>query len=86
LPTPLLALFKTTLRRLEGGPSTVGIVRTFILRLQDERGDRVMASRLRGVVDEVATGSRVTFRSADELVRALLREPHGDTDHTEKEI
>jgi hypothetical protein len=50
-------------------------VRTFIVRLQhdggggDRHGGEVPP--LRGVVDEVATGLRVTFRSAAELVTAL---------------
>jgi len=51
-------------------------VRTFIVRLQEDAGGsgRTDAStrRLRGVVDEVATGLRATFRNDQELVTALL--------------
>jgi hypothetical protein len=51
-------------------------VRTFIVRIREARdgGDRegVTIPRLRGVVDEVATGLRATFRDAHELVAALL--------------
>ncbi len=55
-------------------------MRTFIVRLQHDGGggDRHGGEQhggevppLRGVVDEVATGLRVTFRSAAELVTAL---------------
>ena len=51
-------------------------MRTFIVRLQEDGGgsDRAgaAAARLRGVVDEVATGLRATFRDQQELVNALL--------------
>ena len=51
-------------------------MRTFIVRLQEGQGgsDRTgtAAPRLRGVVDDVATGSRATFRNDQELVIALL--------------
>jgi hypothetical protein len=51
-------------------------VRTFIVRVREARdgGDRGGAAnpRLRGVVDEVATGLRATFRDAQELVAALM--------------
>jgi hypothetical protein len=51
-------------------------VRTFIVRVREPRdgGDRegVTIPRLRGVVDEVATGLRATFRDAQELVTALM--------------
>jgi hypothetical protein len=51
-------------------------VRTFIVRLQEDAGggDRGGAAtpRLRGVVDEVATGLRATFRNQQELVTALM--------------
>jgi hypothetical protein len=48
-------------------------VRTFIVRLlQDASGGPGAARpRLRGVVDEVATGMRTTFRDDQELVTAL---------------
>jgi hypothetical protein len=51
-------------------------VRTFIVRIQEDaegsgRPDAT-ALRLRGVVDEVATGLRATFRNDSELVAALL--------------
>jgi hypothetical protein len=51
-------------------------VRTFIVRLQEDTGDSghasTAATRLRGVVDEVATGLRATFRNDQELVTALV--------------
>ena len=51
-------------------------MRTFIIRLQEDTGDSgrtgADASRLRGVVDEVATGLRATFRNDQELVTALV--------------
>lgn len=51
-------------------------MRTFIIRLQEDTGDSGRASaaghRLRGVVDEVATGLRATFRNDHELVTALV--------------
>src|SRR5579863_9636410 len=51
-------------------------VRTFIIRLQEDTGDSgqtsTAAPRLRGVVDEVATGLRATFRNDQELVTALV--------------
>jgi hypothetical protein len=50
-------------------------VRTFIVRLQEDASGGTTgaaAPRLRGVVDEVATGLRVTFRNDQELVTALV--------------
>jgi hypothetical protein len=51
-------------------------VRTFIIRLQEDAtgsGQQAAAPpRLRGVVDEVATGMRATFRDDGELVTALI--------------
>ena len=51
-------------------------MRTFIIRLQEDTGDSgrmgAAASPLRGVVDEVATGLRATFRNDQELVTALV--------------
>ncbi len=51
-------------------------MRTFIVRLQEEAGgsDRMSTTtlRLRGVVDDVATGTLTTFRNDQELVTALL--------------
>jgi hypothetical protein len=51
-------------------------VRTFIVRVREagDGGDRegVAIPRLRGVVDEVTTGLRATFRDAQELVTALM--------------
>lgn len=50
-------------------------MRTFIIRLHEDTGDSGRTSaagpRLRGVVDEVATGLRATFRNDHELVTAL---------------
>jgi hypothetical protein len=50
-------------------------VRTFIVRLLEEAGGPARpdpaASPLRGVVDEVATGLRATFRNDAELLTAL---------------
>jgi len=51
-------------------------VRTFIIRLQEDTSDSgrtgAAGPRLRGVVDEVATGLRATFRNDHELVAALV--------------
>jgi hypothetical protein len=51
-------------------------VRTFIIRLREDAGDSdrtgAATPRLRGVVDEVATGLRATFRNDRELVTALV--------------
>jgi hypothetical protein len=63
-------------------------VRTFIVRLQEDpagggrtdsrpdgqtdAGTDTATLRLRGVVDEVATGMRATFRNDQELVTALI--------------
>jgi hypothetical protein len=47
---------------------------TFIVRIREtgDGGDRGATNpRLRGVVDEVATGLRATFRDAQELITAL---------------
>jgi hypothetical protein len=49
-------------------------VKTFVVRLHEDAGDDPAdadSPRLRGVVDEVATGLRATFRSELELVAAL---------------
>ena len=50
-------------------------MRTFIVRLQEDAGGGrqpgAAAPRLRGVVDEVATGLRATFRNDSELLTAL---------------
>ena len=54
----------------------VGQVKTFIVRVQEDAGGTGRADseagRLRGVVDEVATGLRATFRNDAELISALL--------------
>ena len=51
-------------------------MRTFIVRLQQDAtgsGQPAAANpRLRGVVDEVATGMRATFRNDRELLTALI--------------
>ena len=51
-------------------------MRTFIVRLQQDADGSgrtgAATARLRGVVDEVATGLRATFRNDQELVAALL--------------
>jgi hypothetical protein len=61
-------------------------VRTFIVRLQHDGGgvDRHDAElpRLRGVMEEVATGLRVTFRSEAELLTALTAALAADTPAT----
>ena len=48
-------------------------MRTFIVRLRQDAsgGPGAARPRLRGVVDEVATGMRTTFRDDQELVTAL---------------
>lgn len=57
-------------------------MRTFIAGLQEDAGGGgatgAAARRLRGVVDEVATGLRATFRTDQELVTALLAAVGGD--------
>jgi hypothetical protein len=61
-------------------------VRTFIVRLQhdDGGGDRhdTELPQLRGVMEEVATGLRVTFRSDAELLTALTTALAADTPGT----
>ena len=51
-------------------------MRTFIVRLQEDSGGSGRAGadapRMRGFVDEVASGMRVTFRNEQELVTALM--------------
>lgn len=50
-------------------------MRTFIVRLQEDAGGSGTGAttlRLRGVVDDVATGLRATFRNDQELVTALM--------------
>ena len=51
-------------------------MRTFIIRLLEDRArrpnDAVPPPRLRGIVDEVATGLRAVFRNDHELVAALV--------------
>lgn len=49
-------------------------MRTFIVRLQEDTAGRrpdAAAPRLRGFVDEVASGLRATFRDEQELLTAL---------------
>lgn len=76
LPTPRAGGLKATFRQAKAPAPIVGDVRTFIVRLlQDASGSgRAGAAgpRLRGVVDEVATGMRTTFRDDQELVKALM--------------
>ena len=52
-------------------------MRTFIVRLREEadgtgRTGAAVLPPLRGVVDDVATGMRATFRNDQELVMALM--------------
>ncbi len=62
-------------------------MRTFIVRLiQDASGtsqDAAVRTRLRGVVDEVATGLRTTFRDDQELVAVLSAALAGEDQHAE---
>ncbi len=46
-------------------------MRTFIVRFHEDTTEDAARGRMRGVVDEVATGRRVTFRSSEELLTAL---------------
>jgi hypothetical protein len=46
-------------------------MRTFIVRFHEDTTTDAARGRMRGVVDEVATGRRVTFRSSEELLTAL---------------
>ncbi len=46
-------------------------MRTFIVRVHEDSAATPPQDALRGVVDEVATGQRMAFRSADELISVL---------------
>lgn len=46
-------------------------MRTFIVRFHEDTTADAARERMRGVVDEVATGRRVTFRCSEELLAAL---------------
>jgi len=46
-------------------------MRAFIVRFHEDTTADAARGRMRGVVDEVATGRRVTFRSSEELLAAL---------------
>jgi hypothetical protein len=46
-------------------------MRTFIVRVHEDTANTPSPDALRGVVDEVATGQRMAFRSADELISVL---------------
>jgi hypothetical protein len=46
-------------------------MRTFIVRFHEDTASDAARGRMRGVVDEVATGRRVAFRSSEELLTAL---------------
>lgn len=63
-------------------------VRTFIVRVQQGTADAGAATGtvLRGVVDDVSTGARATFRSPEELLTALasMREAAPITDPHQK--
>jgi hypothetical protein len=48
-------------------------VRAYVVRVQEQRVEDETQPRLRGVVDEVATGRRRTFTSGPELLEALVR-------------
>ena len=49
---------------------------TFVIRLYSERhADGAGARCLRGVVEEISTGLRVTFRGSAELLAILDRSP-----------
>lgn len=56
-------------------------MRTFIVRIhEDTAGANPPLGVLRGVIDEVARGQRMAFRSADELISLLaaaVRTPAG---------
>ena len=59
-------------------------MQTFIVRLRQPKDG---PAELRGVVDEVASGARVTFRDGGELLEILGRRDDeggapGDQDHT----
>jgi hypothetical protein len=57
-------------------------MRTFIVRLMEDAGGGhtpgAVSPRLRGVVDEVATGLRATFRDDTELLTALTAAMAGE--------
>lgn len=47
-------------------------MRTFIVRVHEDTAAAIAPQGvLRGVVDEVATGQQMAFRSADELISVL---------------
>jgi hypothetical protein len=56
-------------------------MRTFIVRIHEDTAATVPPlDVLRGVIDEVASGQRMAFRSADELISVLaaaVRTPAG---------
>jgi hypothetical protein len=50
---------------------------TFVVRVYRSRQDVISDnSRLRGIVEEVATGDHATFRDATELLSILRRPQH----------
>jgi hypothetical protein len=55
---------------------------TFVVRIYGSDPSR---AGLRGVVDEIASGDRETFRDADELLAILSRPQHRRYDEPERE-
>jgi hypothetical protein len=65
-------------------------VRTFIVRLLEDAGGLDQpgpaAPRLKGVVDEVATGLRAVFRNDAELLAALLAAMSAGQDGGDRDV
>jgi hypothetical protein len=54
-------------------------MRTFVIRLQDDRMSDAEPYTLRGVADEIANGRRVAFTSGEELLSVLAPPPSDPT-------
>lgn len=68
-PTPRNGGLKAAFRQPEAPLATVGVMQTFVVRLHVDTG--ADTTRLCGVIEQVTTGLRATFRSDLELVAAL---------------
>ena len=55
-------------------------MRTYVVRVQDSRTMPDHPDLLRGVAEEVATGSRTTFTCGAELLRTLCHGPESPDD------
>jgi hypothetical protein len=55
-------------------------MRTFVVRLQDDRTPDGEPTALRGVADDIASGRRSAFSSGAELLTVLAAPPRTETD------